>query len=162
LGEKKGEKFYGVYVYDYTINVFCMIQTPSNSNLEINNQCSTLDIFPTILELANISKDNINLQGKSLLSLKENNNESRDVFVETGGLYGPWPSPEKHNVFCVKSNRKKLIFNETPQTWEFYDLKKDPNEQNNLYDTSLQDVKTLKKLLIKFLQENNVESVLVN
>jgi arylsulfatase A-like enzyme len=139
-----------------------MIQIPNNNNLEINNQCSTLDIFPTILDLANISKNDINFQGKSLLPLQENNNESRDVFVETGGLYGPWPSPEKHNVFCVKSNGKKLIFNETPETWEFYDLIKDPNEQNNLYDVTLQDVKVLKKLLIKFLKNNNVDSVLIN
>ena len=97
-----------------------------------------------------------------MFSLQENNNESRDIFVETGGLYGPWPSPEKHNVFCVKSNGKKLIFNETPETWEFYNLIKDPNEQNNLYDVNLQDVKVLKKLLIKFLKNNNVDSVLIN
>ena len=77
-----------------------MIQIPNNNSSKINNQCSTLDIFPTILDLANISKNDINFQGKSLFSLKENNNESRDIFVETGGLYGPWPSPEKHNVFC--------------------------------------------------------------
>ena len=162
LGEKNGEKFYGVYVYDYTINVFCMIQIPNNNSSKINNQCSTLDIFPTILDLANISKNDINFQGKSLFSLQENNNESRDIFVETGGLYGPWPSPEKHNVFCVKSNGKKLIFNETPETWEIYNLIKDPNEQNNLYDVNLQDVKVLKKLLIKFLKNNNVDSVLIN
>ena len=139
-----------------------MIQIPNNNSSKINNQCSTLDIFPTILDLANISKNDINFQGKSLFSLQENNNESRDIFVETGGLYGPWPSPEKHNVFCVKSNGKKLIFNETPETWEFYNLIKDPNEQNNLYDVNLQDVKVLKKLLIKFLKNNNVDSVLIN
>ena len=139
-----------------------MIQIPNNNSSKINNQCSTLDIFPTILDLANISKNDINFQGKSLISLQENNNESRDIFVETGGLYGPWPSPEKHNVFCVKSNGKKLIFNETPETWEFYNLIKDANEQNNLYDVNLQDVKVLKKLLIKFLKNNNVDSVLIN
>ena len=40
--------------------------------------------------------------------------ENRDVFIETGGLYGPWPSPKKHNVFCIKSNNKKLIYNDIP------------------------------------------------
>ena len=72
------------------------------------------------------------IQGKSLLPLISNSTfEDRDVFVETGGLYGPWPSPEKHNVFCVRVNNKKLIYNDTPQTWEFYELDNDPNEINN-------------------------------
>ena len=68
--------------------------------------------------------------------------ENRSIFVETGGLYGPWPSPEKHNIFCVKVDGKKLIYNDTPQTWEFYDLKNDPNEWTNLSgDPSLAKVK---------------------
>ena len=51
-----------------------------------------------------------NVQGKSLFSLIESKSElERDVFVETGGLYGPWPSPKKHNVFCIRSENKKLI-----------------------------------------------------
>ena len=41
---------------------------------------------------------------------------------------------EKHNIFCVKIHGKKLIYNDTPQTWEFYDLKNDPNELHNIYD----------------------------
>ena len=55
--------------------------------------------------------------------------ENRDVFIETGGLYGPWPSPKKHNVFCIKSNNKKLIYNDIPESWEFYDLLNDSSEQ---------------------------------
>jgi len=29
VGEKKGEKFYGVYLYEYTLNVFAIIQIPN-------------------------------------------------------------------------------------------------------------------------------------
>ena len=164
LGEKKGEKFYGVFVYDYTINVFCMLKIPHSKKQIIANQCSTIDLFPTILDLAGIPKDSTsNFQGKSLIPFLENNEEKdRDVFVETGGLYGPWPSPEKHNVFCVKSNGKKLIYNGTPQTWEYYDLESDPLEENNLYDDSSSNVQNLKKLLLKFMKENNIDLALIN
>jgi len=31
VGEKKGEKFYGVYVYDYTLNVFTIIHIPGQA-----------------------------------------------------------------------------------------------------------------------------------
>ena len=93
-----------------------------------------------------------------MISFLENpNEEDRDVFVETGGLYGPWPSPDKHNVFCIKSNGKKLIYNETPKTWEFYDLKSDPEELNNIYDENLEIIHLYKKKLFYYLKNNEIK-----
>jgi len=162
VGEKKGEKFYGVFTYDYTIHVFCIIHIPKKLPKIINTQCSTIDIFPTITELTGIKllDDKFKMiQGKSLLPLISNPlSKDRDVFVETGGLYGPWPSPERHNVFCIRVNNKKLIYNDTPQTWEFYELNNDPNEINNKYDDSMKEIISLKRKLIKFLQENKIET----
>lgn len=158
VGEKKGEKFYGVYVYDYTLNVFTIIHIPGQAPKKIDKQCRTIDIFPTIAEITGAQiEQSSKIQGESLLSFIENPNaEDREVFVETGGLYGPWPSPKKHNVFCVKINQKKLIYNDTPQTWEFYDLKNDPKELNNLYNENSKEVKFLKERLIHYFQENNI------
>jgi arylsulfatase A-like enzyme len=159
IGEKKGEKFYGVYTYDYTIGVFSILHIPGIEAKTVNEQCRTLDLFPTIAELAEIplGKDFDELQGKSLLELIENpSNEEREVFVETGGLYGPWPSARKHNVFCIRSNQKKLIYNDTPKTWELYDLEKDPKEINNIYEENLLIVQDLKKRLIWNLNDNNI------
>ena len=76
--------------------------------------------------------------------------------METGGLYGPWPSPNKHNVFCIKFDHHKLIYNDTPQTWEFYDLQNDPNEDENLYDQNLDKIKLYKERLIFYLNQNNI------
>ena len=162
VGEKKGEKFYGVFTYDYTINVFCIIHIPKKSPKIIDTQCRTIDIFPTISELIGIKLQGDEfkmIQGESLLPLITNSSsDDRDVFVETGGLYGPWPSPKRHNVFCVRVNNKKLIYNDTPQTWEFYELDNDPNEINNKYDILLKDVILLKRKLIQFLQENKIKT----
>ena len=158
VGEKKGEKFYGVYVYDYTLNVFTIIHIPGQAPKKIDKQCRTIDIFPTIAEITGAQiEQSSKIQGESLFSFIENPNaEDREVFVETGGLYGPWPSPKKHNVFCVKINQKKLIYNDTPQTWEFYDLKNDSKELNNLYNENSEEVKFLKERLIHYFQENNI------
>ena len=162
LGEKYGEKFYGVFVYEDTINIFCIMHIPNKSPKIITKQCSTIDLYPTIAELAgvNIEKKS-EIQGKSLLDLVENPSaENRAVFVETGGLYGPWPSPEKHNIFCVKIDGKKLIYNDTPQTWEFYDLKNDPNELDNIYDERSKEINDLKKKLILHFKRNKIISKL--
>ena len=51
IGEKKGEKFYGTYTYDYTIRVCCTARIPGETSKNITKQCRTIDIFPTILEL---------------------------------------------------------------------------------------------------------------
>ena len=153
-----GEKFYGIYVYDYTLNVFSVIHIPGQSPKKIDLRCSTIDLFPTITEIVGVTKDKFDTkQGESLFSLLDNPDaKHREVFSETGGLYGPWPSPKKHNVFCVKINQKKLIYNDTPQTWEFYDLKNDPKELNNLYNENSKEVKFLKERLIHYFQENNI------
>lgn len=161
VGEKKGEKFYGVFVYDYTINVFCILKKPDSISKIINKQCSTLDLFPTIAEYAGVVLDENfeKIQGESLFKLIDDESSSeREVFVETGGLYGPWPSPERHNVFCVRIENKKLIYNDEPETWEFYDLLNDPEEKQNIYDEKSEYIKKFKQRLIFYLNENEIET----
>ena len=159
IGEKKGEKFYGVFVYDYTLNVFCLINIPGIVPKNIKKQCRTIDIFPTIMEIIQNSDINKDIQGKSLFELIDDpTKDERELFVETGGLYGPWPSPTKPNVFCIRTNNKKLIYNDTPQTWEFYDLEKDPFEKNNIYELESEEVIYLKNRLMYYLKENNIKT----
>ena len=159
IGEKQGEKFYGVYTYDYTINVFTIFHIPNSQPKTIEKQCRTIDLLPTIIEITESSPSLKleNIQGESLLSLIDNpNSKDREVFVETGGLYGPWPSPNRHNVFCIKFDHHKLIYNDTPQTWEFYDLQNDPNEDENLYDQNSDKIKKYKERLLFYLNQNNI------
>ena len=136
---------------------------PGEESSSTDKQCSTLDIFPTIAELTGVKLDNEfdRIQGKSVIPLITGREvEEREIFVETGGLYGPWPSPKKHNVFCVRSQRKKLIYNDTPETWEFYNLDDDPKEIDNIYDENLPDVKNLKERLLYYLNENEINTKL--
>tara|TARA_B100001971_G_C18210900_1_gene550605 strand:- start:760 stop:1698 length:939 start_codon:yes stop_codon:yes gene_type:complete len=160
LGEKYGEKFYGVFVYEYTINVFCMLNHPKLEPKVVTQQCRTIDLYPTILELTGIENTlTSQIQGESLMKLvDDDSSKDRVIFVETGGLYGPWPSPWKHNVFCIKTKNKKLIYNDEPETWEFYDLEKDPGEENNIYDKDSDIVNDLKEQLLKHFKENNINT----
>jgi len=163
IGEKQGEKFYGVFTYEYTLNVFCLLSIPNIPSQTIHTQCRTIDIFPTILEISGQKLDNLKnkIQGESLFHLVEDaNSDDREVFVETGGLYGPWPSPEKHNVFCVVKNNKKLIYNDNPQTWEFYDLIQDPKELKNIYQEETEEILNYKKRLFHYFKENGITTKL--
>ena len=59
------------------------------------------------------------------------------TFSETGGLQGPYPSPKEPNVFCIKNSKFKLIYYKTPDEYELYDLKNDPEEKINLFGRNL-------------------------
>jgi arylsulfatase A-like enzyme len=165
IGERNGEMFYGVFVYDYTTKVFSMIHIPGKDGKIIKTQCPTIDLFSTIVEMSGypINKLDSKVQSSSLFPILDGfDSKNRDAFIETGGLYGPWPSPKKHNVFAVRSNNKKLIYNDTPETWEFYNLTDDPMEQINIYDEKSNEIQELKTKLFVFMKENNIDTKLSN
>ena len=158
LGEKIGERFYGIYLYEYTLNVFTILHIPGDKGKIIEKQCSTIDIFPTILNLVDSNYSTIDKKEGIDLLATISDNKNNETFAETGGLYGPWPSPEKHNVFCLKHDYKKIIYNDTPETWEFYDLRNDPNEKNNMYEEDNETITKIKSRLVDYLKNNNIET----
>ncbi|MBB2149254.1 sulfatase family protein [Pedobacter gandavensis] len=90
-----------------------------------------LDIAPTMLDAAGIAipKD---IQGKSMLpQLRDKKTAGRKVM-----FYHYYENGE-HSVsphFGIRNSRYKLIrFYKRVNSWELFDLKKDPNELNNLY-----------------------------
>ncbi len=134
-GDKFGEKAYGVYLYDYTIRCFLyMIGKNFPKGVEIKSIVRSIDIMPTIMEILKIKEKQgyKKIQGKSFLQFMHGKEEDRIAYSETGGLGGPTPSPEKHNVKSVRANRWKLIYNETNKKKELYDLEEDPKEEENL------------------------------
>ena len=135
VGERLGEKVYGTYLYDYTLKCFLfLIGKNYPKDVEIKSLIRNIDISPTILEILKIKeKQNYKkIQGKSFLPFIHGKEEDRMAYSETGGLGGPTPSPEIHNVQCVRTNKWKLIYNKTNKKKELYNLEKDKEEKNNL------------------------------
>ena len=149
VGEKKGERAYGIFTYDYSIKSFSLFIQPEifKKNNVISDLTRTIDIMPTLLDINSIPQDSdyMRMQGESLLPLVNtsvlskmksyfsfSNKGERIAYCETGGLYGPWPSPKAPNVKCVRTSKWKLIHNITPDTWELYNLALDPYEKDNI------------------------------
>lgn len=137
VGERIGEKAYGIYAYDYTINTWAYFMHPEllPSGKEIPNMVRTIDIAPTILDLCRIDpiEGSKEMQGRSLVPvIRGDDRDDREVYVETAGLDGPTPSPTEANVFCVRNRNWKLIYNSTSKVRELYDLTADPSETRNL------------------------------
>ena len=138
VGEKPGEKAYGIYTYDYSICTWVYFILPNvlPAGKEFNTQVRTIDILPTIMDLLaiNPSKKQKKITGKSLLPIiNGEESEHRGAFSETGGVEGPYPSPNKSNIKCFRDGKWKLIFNSSINQYELYNLDEDPSESQNLY-----------------------------
>lgn len=135
VGDRKGEKAYGVYLYDYTLRCFLyLIGKKLPKGIEIKNIVRSIDILPTTLDILKIPyKEGYKpIQGKSFLLFLNGQIEERVAYCETGGLGGPTPSRDEPNVFCVRTNTWKLIYNKTNGKKELYNLEEDKEEKNNL------------------------------
>ena len=153
VGDRFGEKVYGVYLYDYTIKCFLyLLGNQFPKNLEIKSVIRSIDILPSLLEILNIKQkpEYKRIQGRSLLPFIHGKTEDRIAYSETGGLGGPTPSPEKHNVFAVRTTKWKLIYNETSKKKELYDLENDNEEKNNLIGKNTDIEEFLWQEMIKF------------
>jgi len=140
VGERVGEKAYGVFTYDYTIRIWMYLVCPSllPAGVEFDVQVRTVDLVPTLLELLDLSPSMryTPLAGRSLLPVvRGEETEGRPAFTETGGVEGPHPSPDHPNVKSLRSAGWKLIYNQTTNGFELYHLTEDPHETTNLYTT---------------------------
>ena len=149
VGEKVGERAYGIFTYDYSIKTFAfLIQEKIFPKQKIvSDLTETIDIMPTLLNALEIPENPscLKIQGQNLMKIidksdsdKSNSDENelngRFAFSETGGVEGPWPSPKKPNVKCVRNSKWKLIHNLTPNNWELYNIQDDPYENENIID----------------------------
>jgi arylsulfatase A-like enzyme len=98
-----------------------------------NDMVMNLDLAETLLDAAHV-KIPSDMQGKSLLSIwkgKTPDDWRRYVY------YHYYESGGEHNVakhIGVRSDRYRLIYYYENGDWELYDLQKDPNELNNIYN----------------------------
>ena len=169
VGEKVGERAYGSFTYDYTLRTFALFIQPKifPKGKEISELVRAIDVMPTILDCLQVSTDQscLRMQGQSLLNLinqttdqnKSKTNEDSEfqkvAYSETGGVNGPWPSPNAPNIKCVRTKKWKLIHNLTPDTWELYNLENDPQELKNVVDEYPLVVTKLKDKLQSIIDE---------
>tara|TARA_Y100000782_G_scaffold75910_1_gene81795 strand:+ start:70 stop:1197 length:1128 start_codon:yes stop_codon:yes gene_type:complete len=155
VGERFGERNYGSFTYEETIRTFYLFISKQIKKGQISeNLRATIDIFPTILDLAKID-NNFERPGESfaeyLLGNSSDLKEKTHTFSETGALHGPYPSPNEPNVFCIKTSKFKLMYLRTLDEWRLFDLENDPNELNNIYDQDLSIRSKLQDRIMKWI-----------
>ncbi len=145
LGEH-GESTHAFFVYDATLHVPMIISGPQKElqAKTVMPQARSIDIFPTLLQLAGIEVPE-DIQGRSLLHL-----------IFSSSKLDPPPSyaeafyPQFHfgwsRLLSLRTSTYKYIDAPKP---ELYDLKKDPGEQENIYSLHQEVASEMKQQLNK-------------
>jgi len=154
VGEKIGERAYGAFCYDYTLHTFAYFLLPEFQPIEIKQQTRTIDFMPTILDYLKISLDPQyeKIDGESLIPLFNGNSlDEKTAFSETGNPLQEKAPPKKPNTHSIRTSEWKLIFNSYNNSKELYDLKNDPDENQNISGTNLEVENILWKKILEYL-----------
>jgi arylsulfatase A-like enzyme len=118
------------------IDVPLLIYNPSLAQgLVCDSVVSTVDVSPTILHSFGLDPVPA-FQGHSLLPFEEY--PKNEAFGEAIDKHGPTERGASHGVFFYREGDLKVIYREKDDSWELYDLKKDPKELNNAVNESPQ------------------------
>lgn len=134
VGEKFGERAYGVFCYDYTLTATALFCHPGVNPINVTNQVRSIDIMPTILEILGIKADPKyeRFQGESLAPFIHGKGVSKIAFSQSGNPLKTGKPPKEPNVWAVRTDEWKFIRNIHDGTEELYSLKDDPREENNV------------------------------
>jgi len=167
-GESFGEHDYffehGAFLYEATVRVPLIVSAPGRlpAGRVVESQARTIDIMPTILDLAGIPVPE-GLQGVSLVPRTKDGGDrpgppaysesGRNFYPENprqyvGGIAGKWR--------MLRTSRYKVILipKDPEPVWEVYDLQKDPRETENLNENTPEEAARLKEILLAMLAED--------
>ena len=141
------------YIFDEIFHVPLILtglKVPSGK--AIKHQIRSVDIFPTILELCNITDANIKRDGKSIVPIINNKeNSERISYMESGFNL---KDPSKAVIGIRTSNYKYFRLADSKNNVHLYDLKNDPNEEINIASISNEIVQKMENILVSIRESN--------
>jgi arylsulfatase A-like enzyme len=152
--------------YDDVLHIPLLIYHPGLAPRTIDGLAQAVDLAPTLLSLLGLKSPD-DFRGKSLLPLIRGNPPvNRHVFA--GAAFAPSDkNPFFHHPSVIISARdqqwklimERLSYSAGPQdSWELYDLKKDPDELTNLAEKRPEAVRELRQAIRNWLKDIKAES----
>ncbi|MCH7949608.1 MAG: sulfatase-like hydrolase/transferase [Candidatus Dadabacteria bacterium] len=137
---------HGKNVYNELIRIPLIIYNPYKQEQRIEENVETISIPKTILELSGI--DSGSFGGENLLALDQSNIEN---YIHSEGS---WSMGTHKLREAIVLDQFKLIKNIRSQTFELYDLRSDPNEKINLFNTEQINIKSKQNELMSKLSKH--------
>jgi len=146
------------FMYEESLSMPLLMRYPKEikGQQELDEIVLNLDFAPTFLDYAGIKVPK-SLQGYSMRNLVNGKQQSKwreSMYYHYFEFPHGWHFVKKH--YGIRTDRYKLIhFYDDIDAWEFYDLKNDPNEINNIYNDPnyKSEINTTKRELYKLQVE---------
>ncbi|SKA31414.1 Arylsulfatase A [Chitinophaga eiseniae] len=147
------------FMYEESLRTPFVIKYPgvTQPGTTVNQLMLNIDWAPTILQMAGVPVPS-DIQGASFLPLLQANSDKSNW--RKAAYYHYYEFPEPHHVyphFGVRTEQYTLVrFYGAGDSWELYDLKKDPQQVNNIYGGKGTEKitaalkSTLKKLILQY------------
>ncbi|HEY7160299.1 MAG TPA: sulfatase [Acidobacteriota bacterium] len=117
-------------LYEESVHIPFILKLSSKTNLnkkKVNNPIRTVDIYPTLVDLMELSRRDWNVDGHSFISyLLSDKLEDVPVFTQTIA----------EQAYSWMEGNFKYIYHRHTNTEELYNLKTDPGERTNLIKTN--------------------------
>ena len=145
------------FMYEESFRTPLLIYFPGGKHGVINEMVQNIDYAPTFLDVAG-AKIPSDIQGRSFLPLLEGKKPSD---WRKSLYYHYYEYPAEHSVcrhYGIRTKRYTLIhFYNDIDSWELYDLKKDPEQMHNIYGKPGTEklTKNLKKQLLQLQVQYN-------
>lgn len=126
------------FIYEESLRTPFVIRYPGviKPGTNVNALMANIDWAPTVLDIAGV-KAPAEVQGRSFLPLVKTG--SKNPAWRDAVYYHYYEFPQPHHVyphFGVRTSQYTLVrFYGAGNTWELYDLKKDPGQVKNVYGT---------------------------
>ena len=136
-------------VYDDRFRVPLFFMGPKiPQNKIITKQSRSVDIFPTITDIANISINLKDIHGKSLFPLMMDDTIPEEPAYLESSINSPKMLSE--NTIAVRTSEFKYFRNrhDAEKDVHLFDLKKDPLEENNIQGNNPEIVKKMEEILL--------------
>jgi arylsulfatase A-like enzyme len=158
---------HGKHIYNEQLRIPLLFYFSSakGKNQTVETIVENIDVFPTLLELANNSAPALStLQGNSFLPLlfsqHANTYLKSHAFSQRRLFDGPVPEEiipkqtnyEEGETYALQSTHYKYIYR-THGVDEFFDLRNDPYETNNLINKGLREEKPFRQALLQKIAE---------
>jgi len=152
------------FIYEESLRMPFMVKYPGKIKAGSVNEdiITNIDFAPTLLELAGISTTQ-KMQGTSFVPVLESNTPKD---WQDGMYYHYYEFPFWHHVqphYGIRTQKYTLAhFYYNIDVWELYDLEKDPDQVNNIYNNPnyadvVAELKVkLKNLMIKFENDKSL------
>lgn len=152
LGEH-GIETHSERLYESLIRVPIIAHVPGLPARVVDQPVSHADLLPTFLNLIRAENDRAFHGTSALGAMLGRDQEPHQVIAEIEMPSGP--------LYTIITDRWKLIYNESTDSFELYDLENDPGETRNLREERPEIFSALLEPLARHIERNNLDPEIV-